>query len=167
MNGVHEAAAGFPIIGGQEFRRLCGSWATGVAVLTTFDNKHRSAALTMNAVTSLSLDPPLMLVCVANTSDTLPALRQSGVFCINALAVGQEDISRRCAAKGSEKLDHIPHHLGVTGVAVIEGCLIALECRVINEMSGGDHRILVGEVIAGYESPGSPLLYYRGNYARL
>ncbi len=167
MNSAHHKAVKFPTISGQEFRRLCGSWVTGVAVLTTRDNEHRNVALTMNAVTSLSLDPPLMLVCVANTSDTLPALRQSAVFCINALALGQEEISARCAAKGSDKLDGIPYRGGVTGVAVIEGCLVALECRVINDVSGGDHRIIIGEVVAGHESPGSPLLYFRGNYARL
>lgn len=166
MGSAHHKVEEVPPIRGQEFRRLCGSWATGVAVLTTHDDDGRSAALTMNAVTSLSLDPPLMLVCVANTSDTLMALRQSGVFCINVLAVGQEEIAARCAAKGSDKLERIPYRVGVTGVPVIEGSLVALECRLINDVSGGDHRILIGEVVSGYDSPGAPLLYFRGDYAR-
>lgn len=164
MASEYDSVAGLRAIAGQDFRRLCGYWATGVAVLTTRDHEHRSAALTMNAVTSLSLDPPLMLACVATTSDTLPALRQAGVFCINILATGQEAVSQRCAGKGSDKLARIPHRVGVTGVVVIEGAVVALECRVVDEMSGGDHRIFVGEVVAAHESPGTPLLYYRGNY---
>ena len=155
-----------PCVSGQDFRRWCASWATGVAVVTT-NTESGATALTMNAVTSLSLDPPLMLICVAKTAETLPALRRAGVFCINVLAVGQEEVSNQCAKKGSNKLDLVPHHTGVSGAPVIEGSLVTLECRVADEMDGGDHIIFVGEVVAGDESEGAPLTYYRGTYGTL
>lgn len=153
-------------VSGQDFRRWCASWATGVAVVTT-NTESGTTALTMNAVTSLSLDPPLMLICVAKTAETLPAIKRSGVFCINVLAVGQEEVSNQCAKKGSNKLDLIPHHEGVSGAPVIDGALVALECRIAGEMDGGDHVIFVGDVVAGNESEGAPLTYYRGTYGSL
>jgi len=159
-----EAEQALTVIAGEEFRRLCASWATGVAVVTTRTADGRSAALTMNAVTSLSLDPPLMLVCIAKTSDSLDSIRRSGAFCINILASGQDAVSTQCAGKGANKLAGIASHAGVTGSIVIDGALVAMECRVIDEYDGGDHRIFVGEVVAGYDSPGEPLVYYRGTY---
>ena len=107
-----------------------------------------------------------MLICVARTSDTLPALRRAGVFCINILAAGQEKVSQQCAGKGEDKLAGIPHRIGVTGAAIIDGSLISLECRVIDKLRGGDHYIFVGEVVAGHESDGTPLTYFRGSYAK-
>lgn len=151
-------------ITGQDFRRLCSAWATGVAVITANAADDELYALTMNSVTSLSLEPPMMLICVAKSSETLPVIQAAGAFCINVLADGQQAISAQCAAKGRNKLKDVPLRSGRFGSLVIEGALVALECRLVDEYDGGDHRILVGQVVSGHETTGKPLVYYQGSY---
>ena len=115
------------------------SWATGVAVVTSRDASGPRGA-TSNALTSLSLDPLLVLVALEHASNTLAAVRNSGRFCINVLAADQEEIARRFATKasGEEKLAGVPHEL-VDGVPVLGGALAWLACELERELDGGDH----------------------------
>ena len=154
----------------DEFRRACGLWATGVAIVTTVDTAGKPYGLTMNAVTSLSLDPPMFIVCVDNNSDTLAPMRDSRVFCINVLASTQQDLSNRFAKKGDGKFHGIGHARGTTGAPVLDGVLLAIECEVGSIVAGGDHQIMLGAVrrivtneVAGVEA----LLYFGGRYAAL
>ncbi len=152
------------------FRKACGHWTTGVAIVTTIDVDGKPYGLTMNAVTSLSLTPPLFLICVDNRSDTLEPLRRSGVFCINVLAQGQQDLCMAFAKKGENKFDKIPYASAATGAPILAGHLMAMDCEVTQMFEGGDHKIFVGEVktISLNEDPDSePLIYYRGSFANV
>ncbi len=154
----------------DEFRRACGLWATGVSIVTTVDAAGKPYGLTMNAVTSLSLDPPMFIVCVDNNSDTLAPMRDSRVFCINVLASTQQDISNRFAKKGEDKFNSVSHARGATGAPVLDGVLLAIECKIGSIVAGGDHQIMLGELhrVVTNEVPGvEPLLYFGGRYAAL
>lgn len=140
-------------------------WTTGVAVITSRGESGPRGATT-NALTSLSLDPLLVLVCLDRGSNTLEAVRVSGRFCINVLAAGQEELARRFATKasGEEKLAGVPHEL-VDGVPVLEGALAWLACELDRELDGGDHAILVGAPLdAGGDGGAQPLLFFGGRY---
>lgn len=152
------------------FRKASGYWATGVSVITTSDIDGTPFGLTMNAVTSLSLAPPLYIICVDNKSDTLEPLKRSGHFCINVLSAGQQEISNTFARKGPNKFENIGFDRGATGAPLLHGRLMAIECAVHATHPGGDHHIFVGEVRAitlPAAEDAAPLLYYRGRYAAL
>jgi flavin reductase (DIM6/NTAB) family NADH-FMN oxidoreductase RutF len=151
-----------------DYRRLMGYWATGVSVITA-QGSEGAAGATANALSSLSLDPPLALVCFDLSSRTLHAVRASERFCINMLAAGQEEISRLFATKQSheEKFAQIAHRL-VEEVPVIDDCLAWMVCRLESELRRGEHVVAIGEVIGGETREGaSPLLFYRGSYLTL
>ena len=145
-----------------DFRRLMGFWATGVSVITAQGDEGPAGA-TANALSSLSLEPPLALVCFDLSSRTLAAVRESERFCINMLSAGQEDVSRLFATKKSqeEKFAEIDHHL-VQGVPVIDNSLAYLVCGLDSELRRGDHVIA-----SGVDEDASPLLFYRAEYLRL
>lgn len=152
----------------DQFRRASGLWATGVSIVTTVDSAGKPYGLTMNAVTSLSLNPPMFIVCVDNNSDTLAPMRDSKVFCINVLASAQQDLSNRFAKKGEEKFTGVAYGRGTTGAPVLEGALLSIECIVSDIVAGGDHQIMLGEVrrIITNDADGvEPLLYFGGRYA--
>jgi 3-hydroxy-9,10-secoandrosta-1,3,5(10)-triene-9,17-dione monooxygenase reductase component len=149
----------------EHLRRLMARWVTGVAVVTSRDETGPRGATT-NALTSLSLDPLLMLVCLDRGSNTLQAVRASGRFCINVLAADQEEIARRFATKasGEEKLAAVAHEL-VEGVPVLGGVVAWLVCELEQELDGGDHAILLGRPLAtGSDPDAGPLLFYGGSY---
>jgi flavin reductase (DIM6/NTAB) family NADH-FMN oxidoreductase RutF len=156
-----------------DFRRVLGHFATGVTVVTTCDAQGRPAGLTASAFTSVSLTPPLVLVCVARDAQSYAALSASDRFAVNILASGQEAVSQRFAsppaANGWEKFEGVAHKPGTLGLPVLEGALAHLECSRVHAYPGGDHTIFVGQVeAAGCQSDGAePLLYYRGRYGRL
>ncbi len=154
----------------EEFRRACGLWATGVSIVTTVDADGKAYGLTMNAVTSLSLNPPMFIVCVDNNSDTLAPMSDSKVFCINVLASTQQELSNRFAKKGDDKFNGIPHARGTTGAPLLDGALLCIECEVGNIVAGGDHQIMLGRVqrvVTNNEPGAEPLLYFGGRYAGL
>ena len=151
-----------------DFRRLMGFWATGVSVITAQGDEGPAGA-TANALSSLSLEPPLALVCFDLSSRTLAAVRESERFCINMLSAGQEDVSRLFATKKSqeEKFAEIDHHL-VQGVPVIDNSLAYLVCGLDSELRRGDHVIAIGQVLeSGVDKDASPLIFYRAEYLRL
>lgn len=154
----------------ETFRRASGLWATGVSIVTTVDGAGKPYGLTMNAVTSLSLNPPMFIVCVDNNSDTLAPMRDSKVFCINVLASSQQDLSNRFAKKGDEKFNGVAHAPGATGAPLLDGALLCIECRVSDIVAGGDHQIMLGEVqriVSNDSADIEPLLYFGGRYAAL
>ena len=149
----------------QSLRRLMAHWATGVAVVTSSDDSGPRGATT-NALTSLSLDPLLVLVALDRTSNTLAVVQSSGRFCINVLAADQEEIARRFATKasGEEKLAGVPHEL-VGGVPVLTGTVAWLSCELEQVLDGGDHVILLGRPLEADANPDRrPLVFYGGGY---
>ena len=156
------------MISQDDFRHVLGHFATGVTVITTTDGDQRPTGLTASAFTSVSLDPPLVLVCVDHKSQTYPFLRESGRFGINILHQEHEPISRRFASsKLDNKFDGVAFRPGVLGVPLIEGALAHLECQTVSVHVEGDHTIFVGRVESAQVGDGEPLLYFRGRYHRL
>jgi flavin reductase (DIM6/NTAB) family NADH-FMN oxidoreductase RutF len=151
----------------QELRRVMGLFATGVTVITTRDAQHRPFGLTANAVTSLSLEPPLLLICVDRKAETHPHFLDSRCFVVNILAADQEELSRRFAKSGGDKFEGLPHSRNQAGVPILEGTLAHLECAIQETLEGGDHVIHIGRVEHAEARGGSPLCYFQGKYRRL
>ena len=152
----------------DRFRDVAGRFATGVAVVTC-DGPDGPAGLTTNAITSLSLEPLLLLVCFDNESRTLPAVRAARRFAVNVLREGQEDLARvfaskRVAREKFEAVTHVVEH----GVPVLDGAIAWLACDLRELLPGGDHTIGIGEVTEMDADPGGrPLLWFAGGYASL
>jgi flavin reductase (DIM6/NTAB) family NADH-FMN oxidoreductase RutF len=153
-----------------EFRHAMGHFATGVTVVTSVAADGQPVGTTASAVSSLSLDPPLVLVCFDRASQTLAAVRSHGAFVINVLDQSQRQLSANFAQRGpAVAWDGVPHQPGRTGSPRLHGVLAALECTVEHRLPGGDHEIVVGRVreVATTENGGAPLLYWRGSYRSL
>jgi flavin reductase (DIM6/NTAB) family NADH-FMN oxidoreductase RutF len=152
---------------GRHFRDTIGSLVTGVCVVTAL-GPDGPAGLTTNAVTSLSLEPALVVVCFDNTSRTLPVVRAAGRFAINILRVGQEELAKRFASKriAADKFAAVTHDVD-RGVPVLDGALAWLVCDLVAEHPGGDHTIGVGAVTDMERGPGEPLVFHRGSYRTL
>jgi flavin-dependent trigonelline monooxygenase, reductase component len=151
----------------SELRRVMGHFATGVTVITTRDENGRPFGLTANAVTSVSLTPPLILVCVDKTADTYPYFERSKVFTVNILSDTQEGVSRRFATTGIEKFEGIGYHRTETGCAVLDDAVGHIDCRIVDSYDAGDHTIYMGEVLSADANDVPPLLFYRGGYRKL
>lgn len=151
-----------------EYRRIMGHFVTGVTVVCARDPETgRPRGLTANAITSVSLDPPLVLVCIERNADSHDAIAESEAFAISILRSEDERLSRRFATYGvKEKFDGVAYREEVTGSPVLEKALGWLDCEVYAAYDGGDHTIFVGRVLAGDADAGVPLLYYRGGYGR-
>jgi flavin reductase (DIM6/NTAB) family NADH-FMN oxidoreductase RutF len=151
----------------EQFRAALSAYATGVTVVTAIGENGPSGA-TANAVTSLSLDPPMMLACLDRGSRTLNAVRAQGRFGVNALPAGQEELARRFAGKGAEtdkwesvewsESEELPR---------LPGALMWVACELRDLIDGGDHLILTGNVLAAESREGQPLLFHRGDYRDL
>lgn len=153
---------------GAQFRQLMSFWTTGVSVITA-QGTAGPAGITANAFSSLSLSPPLVLVCFDLSSRTLHAVRESERFCINMLAAGQHDVARIFATKRShsEKFAEIAHRYE-GGVPVVSDCLAWLACGLESEFRRGDHIVAIGQVTGGgVQADLAPLLYHRGGYAHV
>ena len=150
-----------------ELRRVMGHFATGVTIITTRDVDGKPYGLTANALCSVSLDPPLLLVCVDKRAESHPAFGRSGLFAVNVLGLGHEDLSRRFAVSGGDKFVDVDHRSGVSGVPLLDGALATIECRVVAVHEAGDHTIFIGEVEHLQGDGGDPLLFFRGKYRRL
>ena len=177
------------------FRQVMGRFATGVTVVTTHDHGTPSG-LTVNAFTSLSLNPPLVLICVDLTSSVLPIIRESGIFAVNILDLQQEYLSTCFATPSADRYEHFCYadfQVAVTGAPILIGTLAFIDTRIVAEYPGGDHVIFVGQVEAlgaagqivfadnlmpaqstiptdaasATDPKAQPLGYYRGQYRHL
>ena len=148
---------------------MVGNFASGVVVITTSVDGRRYGA-TVSAVTSLSLDPPMMLACLHAGSSTQEAVRRRGVFAINVLAEHQTALAglfARPGDPGADKFDGVPVHDGRTGVPVLDGTLAVIECSVQSTVMGGTHRVFLSRVEHAEATDGSPLAYFRGTMGKL
>ena len=147
-------------------RKVMGRFATGVTVVTTGGTMGRHG-LTANAVASLSLDPPLVMVAIDKRAHSLEFLKANRCFAVNILRLDQEEISRRFAKPGPKDFDGLEITTDATEAPILAGCLAHVDCRVVDILPGGDHEIFIGEVLSGAAQDGDPLLYYHGQYRRL
>jgi flavin reductase (DIM6/NTAB) family NADH-FMN oxidoreductase RutF/pimeloyl-ACP methyl ester carboxylesterase len=152
----------------RTLRDAMGCFATGITIVTGTDASGAPVGLTANSFTSVSLDPPLLLVCIANSAGSGAVLREATHFGVNVLQIGQQPASNRFAGRGEDRFAATPWSPGETGVPLLDGALGSFECRRYAVHDGGDHFILVGEVVrAQFEPRRDPLLYFRGKYRRL
>jgi len=155
----------------REFRDAVGSFATGVNVITTRGEDHLYG-MTANAFSSVSLDPPLVLVCIASRSEGSEMIGRNGVFAVNVLSAEQEALSRFFASKerprGLDAFRGVDHHEAVTGSPLLTGAVGYLDCRLAATHDAGDHLLFIGEVLAlGAEAEVEPLLFHAGRYGLL
>jgi flavin reductase (DIM6/NTAB) family NADH-FMN oxidoreductase RutF len=155
------------VISADDFRKVLSHFASGVTVITTSDTDGRPTGLTASAFTSVSLDPPLILVCVAHKSQSYPAMLERGRFAVNFLRSGQEDVSRRFATSGLDKFDGVPHRISALGLPILTEALAHVECVTVSTHVEGDHTVFIGRVEDSGTTDAAPLLYFRGKYAGL
>jgi flavin reductase (DIM6/NTAB) family NADH-FMN oxidoreductase RutF/pimeloyl-ACP methyl ester carboxylesterase len=152
----------------RTLRDAMGCFATGITIVTAIDEGGKPVGLTANSFTSVSLDPPLLLVCIANTAGTAPVLRAAASFGVNVLQIGQQPASNRFAGKGEDRFAATAWGPGETGVPLLDGSLVSFECKRHAVHEAGDHFLLIGDVVrAQFEPRRDPLLYFRGKYRRL
>jgi flavin reductase (DIM6/NTAB) family NADH-FMN oxidoreductase RutF/DNA-binding GntR family transcriptional regulator len=155
-----------PAVDGTVFRRVIGNFMSGVVVITT-EHAGVRHGMTVSAVSSLSLDPPMLLVCLNARSSTQEAVRSAERFAVNILAEDQGQLAERFASSGSaHKFEGIATSTGRTGVPLLSGALAVLECRVAEVVTGGTHRVFLAEVVHAETTDGSPLAYFRGAFGK-
>ncbi|PRX98047.1 flavin reductase family protein [Allonocardiopsis opalescens] len=154
-------AEGFRPAEPRSFRTVLGHFCTGVTVITT---EHGGpAGFTCQAFNALSMDPPLVLFCVSNTSATWPRIRAAGFFCVNVLAAGQAELGRRFAARTGGRFDRIDCGSSPGGAPMLPGAAAWIDCTLESHFPRGDHTIAIGRVTEMLaDSTRDPLLYYRG-----
>lgn len=152
----------------KDFRSAVGSFATGVTVVTTRGEEH-AYGMTANAFSSVSLDPPLVLVCVISQSEGSEHIRRNRCFAVNVLHAQQEPLSRYFASRerprGRDAFGEVPHRAAVSGSPILEGAIGYLDCRLHTSHDAGDHEIFIGEVLElGFDPDGEPLVFHGGRY---
>lgn len=148
----------------NQLRQVMGHFATGVTIITTFNKNGQMQGLTANAFTSVSLEPPLLLISVDKKAESWPAFEESKVFTVNILADEQEALSRRFAVSGGNKFEGVAYRRGANGAAILDGTLAHIECTLYAAYEGGDHSIYLGEIQEAEVREGKPLVFYRGGY---
>ena len=154
------------LVDDARFKLAMSHFASGVTVVTT-EHDGKAYGLTVASFASLSLHPPLVLICIEKTVQSHDAIAASKRFGVSILASGQTDISNRFATKLHDKFAGMATQRGELGIPLIEGALTAIECRVREQLPGGDHTIFVGEVVDIQVREGAPLVYFRGGYHQL
>ncbi|PYP54783.1 MAG: flavin reductase [Gemmatimonadetes bacterium] len=151
----------------DEFRAVLGRFPSGVTVVSTRGADGSDQGMTVSAFCSLSLDPPLVLICIEHSASVHEALTTAPGFAVNILSARQEQIARRFSIVDIERFEGVGFTRSSSGYAILDDILGLIECRRVALHEGGDHTIIVGEVEATRIEIGTPLLYYRGGYAQL
>lgn len=150
-----------------DFRNAMARFASGVTVVTTHDDTGRPVAFTASAFSSLSLEPPLILVCLDRKADSYPAFEAAGHFTVSVLAAHQGEHGMRFATKSADKFAGVTVEPGpLTGMPLIPEALVHLECRTHQQLDGGDHVIIVGEVLRAQSNDSEPLLHFNRRFGR-
>lgn len=164
-------AAGFGMrskgVDERQVREVMGSFATGVAVVTTLGEDGGPVGVTVNSFTSLSLDPPLVLWSLSLEAPSLSAFRSHESFAVNILAEDQDHLCVQFATPAQDKFAGVPFRPGLAGVPLIEGVVAQIECRVFARHPGGDHEIFLGEIFSLRAEDRAPLIVHRGAFRRL
>jgi 4-nitrophenol 2-monooxygenase / 4-nitrocatechol 4-monooxygenase, reductase component len=150
----------------NEFRDVIGHFASGVTIITAF-HEGQWYGTTASAVSSLSLEPPMLLICMNKTSTTGQAIATSGRFAVNILREDQPDAAVQFARKGGDKFKGLRVTRGISGTPLLDDALATCECRVVEDVTGGTHSVFLAEVDHASARPGAPLAYFRGRFGRL
>ena len=151
----------------EDFRNAMSRFASGVTVVTTRDASGRPFGFTASAFTSLSLDPPLVLVCLERRAESFPVFEAAQTFGVSILAAGQSPLALKFATRGADKFAGSPIVDGaVTGMPLVSSAIAQVECSVHERIDGGDHIILVGRVLRAVVAAGEPLLHFSRAFGR-
>lgn len=161
------ANATFPEIDSRQLRDALGTFATGVCVVSVMDEDNRAAGMTVNSFAAVSLEPPLVLWSIQNDSHCFDMFANSDHFAVNVLGSDQEDTSNTFATPGNHLFEDGAYQLGDHGMPLLNGTVSQFECRVWARYPGGDHQIIVGQVLSVAANKGEPLLFCQGQYGRL
>jgi len=153
----------------EDFKKGLKLWASGVAVVTTKSKAFGAQGMTVTAFSSVSVDPPLILVCINDTADTGDGIRESQSFAVNFLNAGQEAVSNQFAGGCSQqqRFENISWSEAATGTPIFDTCLASLDCKVVQQVRAGTHWIIIGEVQDVVCRSGDPLLYFSSAYRQL
>jgi len=152
----------------RTLRDALGCFGTGVTVVTCLGAEGEPAGLTVNSFTSVSLDPPLLLVCLAKKAASAAALIAASHFAVNVLQTGQQPASIRFSTRDEDRFGATPWECGEAGAPILAESLGVFECERHAVHDGGDHHMLIGQVVkASFDASLDPLLYFRGKYRRL
>lgn len=151
----------------DDFRAALSRFASGVTVVTTRDADGRLHGITVSAFSSVSLDPPMVLICIDRNTASHNAFAETGLFAVNVLNANQSEISERFASPIDEKFEGVDFSLNQHGLPVLTDSLANISCRVKEQIKGGDHTIFVGEIESSNVSENLPLVYFRGTYTSI
>jgi len=154
-------------VSSADFRSALSRFASGVTVVTTKDGEGKQFGITVSAFCSVSLDPPLVLICIEKITGSHHAFEESGRFTVNILASNETGISEHFASLIEDKFAGIEHAVDEHGIPILPGSLATLQCRLFKSLDGGDHSIFLGEVEHVIVRDAEPLLYFKGGYHRI
>src|SRR5690625_89119 len=151
----------------RQVRTIAGTFATGVTVVTTIGTNGKPVGMTANSFSSLSLNPPLVLVSINKGASLYKDFMETDFFGINILSEYQENVSRHFSRKNIDRFAGIPYEEGITGAPILPDTIGYFDCAVHHFYDGGDHTIIIGEIKHGEVKEGEPLLFYRGKYRKI
>ncbi|MDD1613290.1 MAG: flavin reductase family protein [Methylococcaceae bacterium] len=153
----------------DDFKKALQLWASGVTVVTTSSEKFGAQGMTVTAFSSVSVNPPQILVCINDSADTGVGIHESQHFAVNVLNTDQQDLSNQFAGGSTQqqRFENTDWKAGVTGAPILNNSLMSLDCKVVEKVLAGTHWIIIGEVQDCVCRSGEPLLYYRGAYQQL
>ncbi|MEQ1622185.1 MAG: flavin reductase family protein [Methylococcales bacterium] len=153
----------------DEFKEAMRVWASGVCVVTTQSEKYGLQGMTVTAFSSVSVEPPQILVCLNDSAETGEGIVESQFFAVNVLTADQQDTSNQFAGGSSQqqRFENVSWKPGITGAPVLNDSLLSLECKIIERVRAGTHWIVIGEVQASEVRSGEPLLYFNGAYRQI
>jgi len=156
-------------VSADDFKKALQLWASGVTVVTTSSEKFGVQGMTVSAFSSVSVNPPLVLVCINDAADTGEGIKESQCFAVNVLTSDQQDISNQFAGGSNQKLrfENTDWKAGITGAPILNESLMSLDCKVVEKILAGTHWIIIGEVQECVCRSGEPLLYFCGAYRQL
>jgi flavin reductase (DIM6/NTAB) family NADH-FMN oxidoreductase RutF len=156
-------------VNADDFKKALQQWASGVTVVTTQSEKFGVQGMTVTAFSSVSVNPPQVLVCINDSADTGAGIEESRCFAVNVLNSEQQDVSNQFAGGSSQKerFENTAWEPGITGAPILLDSIMSLDCKVVEKARAGTHWIIIGEVQDTICRPGDPLLYYCGNYRQL
>ena len=156
-------------VNADDFKNALQLWASGVTVVTTQSEKFGVQGMTVTAFSSVSVNPPQILVCINDAADTGEGIAESQCFAVNVLTTEQQDASNEFAGGSSQaqRFENNDWTAGVTGAPLLNNSLMSLDCKVVEKIRAGTHWIIIGEVQATECRSGEPLLYYLGAYRQL
>ena len=151
----------------EEFRSALSQFASGVTVVTTRDANGKRHGITVSSFCSVSLQPPMVLICIEKTTGSHYAFGESGAFVVNILAASQSDVSEHFASRLDEKFGDVEHTLNEDGVPELTDAIATLRCSLRHSLDGGDHSIFVGLVESVSVAGGKPLIYFDHDYHQI